>query len=57
MLVSQHNIYFMNQLMASIRQAIRDGRLDEEEEKWLAPGLRSRDFHKAVAEGGVAETQ
>lgn len=54
MLVSQHNIFFMNELMASIRQAVREGTLDEEEEKWLAPGLRSRDFHSAAVERGVA---
>lgn len=50
MLVSQHNVFFMNELMASIREAIREGRLEEEEDKWLAPGLRSRDFHKRAAE-------
>lgn len=35
-LVSLHNIYYMNNLMRSIREAIREGRLDEEEKKWLA---------------------
>lgn len=50
MLVSQHNVFFMNELMASIRRAIRAGKLDEEEEKWLAPGLRSRDYHRRAAE-------
>lgn len=50
MLVSQHNVFFMNELMASIREAIREGRLDEEEDRWLAPGLRSRDFHRRAAE-------
>lgn len=44
LLVSQHNIFFMNELMSAIRQAIREGTLDEEEQKWLAPGLRSRDY-------------
>jgi len=34
-LISLHNIYFMNRLMASIRQAIRDGTLDQEERKWI----------------------
>ncbi|CAN0430668.1 unnamed protein product, partial [Discosporangium mesarthrocarpum] len=38
-LVSQHNVYFMNELMKSIRGAIRSGTLDEEEKKWLPPGL------------------
>lgn len=33
----------MNELMASIRRAIAEGTLDEEEDKWLVPGLRSRD--------------
>eukprot|EP00752_Nemacystus_decipiens_P016260 g14540.t1 len=55
MLVSQHNVFFMNELMASIREAIREGRLDEEEERWLAPGLRSRDFHGTSAEQREAE--
>lgn len=50
MLVSQHNVFFMNELMASIREATREGRLDEEEDRWLAPGLRSRDFHRRAAE-------
>eukprot|EP00903_Cladosiphon_okamuranus_P010834 g10235.t1 len=49
-LVSQHNVFFMNELMASIREAIREGRLDEEEKKWLAPGLRSGDYHGTAAE-------
>lgn len=48
MLVSQHNVFFMNELMTAIRQAIREGTLDEEEDKWLAPGLRSRDFRGAA---------
>lgn len=50
MLVSQHNVFFMNELMTSIRRAVRDGSLEEEEEKWLAPGLRSWDFHRRAAE-------
>lgn len=49
MLVSQHNVFFMNELMTSIRRAIREGKLDEEEDKWLAPGMRSRDFHHKQA--------
>lgn len=40
----------MNELMSSIRQAIREGRLEEEEDRWLAPGLRSRDYHRRAAE-------
>lgn len=48
MLVSQHNVFYMNELMTAIRQAIREGTLDEEEDKWLAPGLRSRDFRGAA---------
>ena len=48
-LVSQHNVFFMNELMAAIRRAIRDDDLDEEEEKWLAPGLRSWDIHAQAA--------
>lgn len=48
MLVSQHNVFFMNELMTSIRRAIREGSLEEEEKKWLAPGLRSRDFHRTA---------
>lgn len=56
MLVSQHNVFFMNELMTSIRTAIAEGRLAEEEDKWLAPGLRARDFHKrAAAEAAAAE--
>lgn len=48
MLVAQHNVFYMNELMTAIRRAIREGTLDEEEDKWLAPGLRSRDFRGAV---------
>lgn len=44
--MSQHNVYFMNELMTSIRHGIREGTLDEEEKKWLAPGLRSWDTQK-----------
>ncbi|CAM9698117.1 unnamed protein product [Ectocarpus sp. 12 AP-2014] len=57
MLVSQHNVFFMNELMTSIRTAIAEGRLTEEEDKWLAPGLRARDFHKraAAVEAAVGE--
>lgn len=55
MLVSQHNVYFMNELMSSIRRAIAEGTLDEEEDKWLAPGLRSRDVvQERSREQGVA---
>lgn len=53
MLVSQHNVYFMNDLMTSIRKAISEGRLEEEEKKWLAPGLRSSDYHRAAAEAAA----
>lgn len=49
MLISQHNVYFMNELMTAIRRAIREGTLDKEEDEWLAPGLRSRDFAKTTA--------
>jgi queuine tRNA-ribosyltransferase len=34
-LLSAHNIYFMNHLMASIRLALREDRLDEERKKWI----------------------
>ncbi|KAM3572043.1 hypothetical protein VYU27_005951 [Nannochloropsis oceanica] len=33
-LVSLHNVFFMNRLMAAIRRAIPAGTLDEEEKKW-----------------------
>lgn len=55
MLVSQHNVFFMNELLASIRTAIAEGRLNEEEDKWLAPGLRARDFHERAAAAAAAE--
>ncbi|GAB5035454.1 queuine trna-ribosyltransferase [Nannochloropsis oceanica] len=34
-LVSLHNVFFMNRLMAAIRRAIPAGTLDEEEKKWV----------------------
>jgi len=34
-LITQHNITFMNRLMAAIRQAIQGGTLDAEEKKWV----------------------
>lgn len=34
-LLSVHNIYFMNELLASIRRAIQEGTLDAEQKKWL----------------------
>lgn len=49
LLVSQHNVYFMNELMTAIRRAVREGTLDEEEKKWVAPGLRSWDFQTQEA--------
>ncbi|MDX5596370.1 MAG: tRNA guanosine(34) transglycosylase Tgt, partial [Wolbachia endosymbiont of Andrena labialis] len=35
-LVTIHNIFFMNKLMASIRQAILDDRLDREKNNWIS---------------------
>lgn len=35
-LVSLHNIYFMNRLMAAVRHGIQHGTLDQEERKWVA---------------------
>jgi queuine tRNA-ribosyltransferase len=34
-LITIHNIFFMNDLMASIRRALANGTLDAEEKKWL----------------------
>nr|CEL72406.1 TPA: queuine tRNA-ribosyltransferase, putative [Toxoplasma gondii VEG] len=39
-LVTVHNIFTMNRLMGSIRQAILQNRLDEEEGKWIHPLMR-----------------
>ncbi|KEP61380.1 UNVERIFIED_CONTAM: queuine tRNA ribosyl transferase [Hammondia hammondi] len=39
-LVTVHNIFTMNRLMGSIRQAILENKLDEEEEKWIHPLTR-----------------
>lgn len=36
MLITTHNIYFMNSLMETIRKAIREDRLDQEQEEWMA---------------------
>lgn len=52
MLVTQHNVFFMNELMTSIRHAIREGTLDQEEDRWLAPGLRCRDVQVPSEAGG-----
>uniref|UniRef100_A0A0G4I7T1 Queuine tRNA-ribosyltransferase catalytic subunit 1 n=1 Tax=Chromera velia CCMP2878 TaxID=1169474 RepID=A0A0G4I7T1_9ALVE len=41
-LVAQHNVYFMNELMASIRAAIRENRLEEEKAKWVHPDLEQK---------------
>jgi queuine tRNA-ribosyltransferase len=35
-LVTIHNVFFMNKLMASIRQAILDDRLDQEKNNWIS---------------------
>ena len=34
-LVAIHNVYYMNRLMGAIREAIRNGTLDEEQRKWV----------------------
>ena len=39
-LLSLHNIYFMNDLMESIRESIRNNTVDEEESKWLVDELK-----------------
>lgn len=52
-LLCQHNVYYMNELMECIRRAIQEGTLDEEEDRWLAPGLRSRDFRRTGVDGGT----
>ncbi|PFH36132.1 queuine tRNA ribosyl transferase [Besnoitia besnoiti] len=39
-LVTLHNIFTMNRLMASIRQAIVEKTLDEEKEKWIHPLMK-----------------
>jgi queuine tRNA-ribosyltransferase len=35
-LITVHNIYFMNQLMLAVRQAIEEDRLEEEARKWIS---------------------
>ena len=39
-LITIHNIYFMNNLMESIRESIKNDTIDQEEENWLVPELR-----------------
>jgi len=41
-LISLHNIFFMNRLMAAIRSAIESGTLDTEEAAWVHPRLLRR---------------
>lgn len=39
-LITIHNIYYMNQIMEDIRQAIIDDNIDEIEDKWLVDELK-----------------
>ena len=40
-LITLHNVAFMNRLLDVIRQAIRQGRLEEERQNWLTEGIHS----------------
>ncbi|KAG5180942.1 tRNA-guanine(15) transglycosylase-like protein [Tribonema minus] len=56
-LLTQHNVWTMNALMADVRAAIAAGTpLEQVEDHWLAPGLRSADIVAADAmrRGGAA---